>query len=66
MGGDPGIEGTSYEEGAPMVYYAIDPRGVGGVVEKSWENRPCDAKCGKYEVSLGERLEEAVRDVLSV
>ena len=41
-------------------YYAIDPREVGDVVEKSGKNRPCDAKCGKSERFLGERATEAV------
>ena len=41
-------------------YYAIDPREVGDVVEKSGKNRPCDAKCGKSERFLGERAKEAV------
>ena len=41
-------------------YYAIDPRKVRDLVEKSGRNRPCDAKCGKSEGFLGDRPEEAV------
>jgi hypothetical protein len=41
-------------------YYAIDPRKVGDVVEKSGKNRPCDAKCGKSQGFLGERPKETV------
>ena len=41
------------EEDVHTIYYAINPRGVGAMVEKSSENRPCDAKCGKSGENLG-------------
>ena len=52
-------------EDAHTICYAIDPREVREVVEKSSENRPCDAKCGKYGENLGDRPEEVVREILS-
>jgi hypothetical protein len=42
--------------GAHHDNYAINPRSVGGMVEKSRKTRVCDAKLGKYHQFLGERL----------
>jgi hypothetical protein len=42
--------------GAHNDYYAINPRRVGGMVEKSAKKPFCDAKYGKNWVFLGDGL----------
>jgi hypothetical protein len=52
MGGCP--EAAEVRKRSHDHYYAINPRGVGAVVEKSEKNSPCDAKYGKYRWFFGE------------
>jgi hypothetical protein len=39
-------------------YYAINPRSVGGTVEKSKKRPFCDAKLSKIRAFLGDRVPE--------
>jgi hypothetical protein len=47
LGGDP----SAHDD-----YYAINPRSIGEMVEKSKKKPFCDAKFGKKRVFLGDRL----------
>jgi hypothetical protein len=35
----------AWQKGADTYYYAINPRNVGGLVEKSWKIALCEIKC---------------------
>lgn len=50
------------EAGAHDDYYAINPRNVSGMVEKSAKKPFCDAKFTKKRVFLGDRVLEPERE----
>jgi len=47
-------------------YYAINPRNVGPMVEKSEKKSPCDIKSPKNSQPLGDRLLQPDRDASAI
>src|SRR5262245_35318229 len=67
MRDDPGNREERNEPDGHADYYATDPRVVGGAVEKSCRDCPCDAKCGKDRgVSGGSVQRGGVPDAVCV
>jgi len=60
MGGGPEVGETRRK--AHDDYYAINPRNVGAMVEKSKKKSPCDAKFGENGQFLGDRVPPPDRD----
>ena len=54
--------GLGGQAGTHDDYYAINPRGVSGMVEKSKKKPFCDVKFDKKQVFLGDRVLEPQRE----